>query len=81
MADARMIARLADLPEFRELQKHIDECEEEDILRLGRKTYRLPEAHERLEWEKLKARYAGMRELLELPAYARDHHTTTKEQQ
>lgn len=72
MADIRMIARLADLPEFRELEKHIKEREEEDVKTLARKTYKLPEKHETLEWEKLKARYAGAFDVLELPAAARE---------
>lgn len=72
MADARMIARLADLPEFRELIKYVKEREEEDVKTLARKTYRLPEHHDRLEWEKLKARYAGAFDVLELPIIARE---------
>jgi len=71
VADIRMIARLADLPEFRELEKHIKEREEEDVKTLARKTYKLPEMHDRLEWEKLKARYAGAFDVLALPAVAR----------
>lgn len=66
-----MIARLADLREFAELEAHVRECEERDVQTLARKTYKLPEAHDRLEWEKLKARYAGMYDLIGLPAAAR----------
>lgn len=72
MADVRMIARLADRPEFAELLKYVKEREEEDVKNLARKTYKLPEAHERLEWERLKARYAGAFEVLDLPVLARD---------
>jgi chromatin segregation and condensation protein Rec8/ScpA/Scc1 (kleisin family) len=67
-----MIARLADLPEFRELEKHIKEREEEDVKTLARKTYKLPDMHDTLEWEKLKARYRGAFDVIELPAVARD---------
>jgi len=72
VADIRMIARLADLPEFRELEKHIKEREEEDVQKLARKTYKLPEHHDTLEWEKLKARYAGAYDVVGLPAIARE---------
>ena len=67
-----MIARLADSPEFAELIKYVKEREEEDVKNLARKTYKLPEHHERLDWEKLKARYAGAFEVLDLPVLARD---------
>lgn len=70
MADIRMIARLADLPEWYELEKHIREREEEDVQTLARKTYRLPEKHETLEWERLKARYAGAFDVIGLPKAA-----------
>ena len=66
-----MIARLLDLPEFRELEAHVRESEERDVETLARKTYKLPEHHDALEWEKLKARYAGSFEVLGLPAAAR----------
>ena len=72
MADARMIARLADFPEFRELEKHIREREEEDVQALARRTYKHPEEHSALDWEKLKARYAGAFEVLNLPVLKRD---------
>jgi len=67
-----MIARLADIPEFRELEKHLKEREEEDVKALARKTYKHPETHEVLEWEKLKARYAGAFDVIGLPAVARE---------
>lgn len=72
MADIRMIARLADLPEWRELEKHVKEREEEDVKTLARKTYALPEKHDTLEWEKLKARYAGAFDVIGLPEAARE---------
>jgi len=74
-----MIARLADLREFAELEAYVREREEEDVKALARKTYKLPEAHDRLEWEKLKARYAGMYDLIGLPATARDQLSERKE--
>ena len=46
-----MIARLADLSEFRELQAYIAEREEKDVETLARKTYALPEEHDTLEWQ------------------------------
>ena len=76
-----MIARLADLPEFRELIAHIDEREESDVEALARKTYRLPEEHDQAEWARLKAYYAGARAVLELPAIARAEMSTRKESQ
>ena len=72
MADGHMIARLADLREFAELGKHIDAAEEGAVERLARKTYALPAEHDTLEWEKLKAFYAGARSVLELPHKLRD---------
>ena len=75
-----MIARLADLPEFRELEKHIREREEADVQSLARKTYKLPEKHETLEWERLKARYAGAFDVIELPAKARKELETNREE-
>lgn len=76
-----MIARLADLPEFRELQAYIAEREEKDVETLARKTYALPESHDALEWEKLKARYAGARETLDVPRIARQKLSNGKESQ
>jgi chromatin segregation and condensation protein Rec8/ScpA/Scc1 (kleisin family) len=80
VADIRMIARLVDSPEFRELAKHIKEREEEDVKTLARKTYKLPEHHDGLEWEKLKARYAGAFDVLGLPAQARKQLEANREE-
>lgn len=72
MADVRIIARLADLHEFAELATYFDEQREEDIKSLARKTFALPEQHDRLEWEKKKAFYAGVDAVLKLPAKQRE---------
>lgn len=75
-----MIARLVDLPEFRELIAYVKEREEEDVKTLARKTYKLPEVHDGLEWERLKARYRGAFDVLELPAIARDRLANDREE-
>lgn len=72
MADVRTLARLADLHEFAELKQHFDELREEEVQRLARKTFALPEQHDRLEWERLKARWAGIDAVLSLPVKERD---------
>jgi hypothetical protein len=72
MADLRTIARLADLHEFEELKQHFDAEREEAVQRLARKTFALPEEHDTLEWEKLKAFYAGAAAVLSLPAKERE---------
>lgn len=72
MTDLRMIARLADLREFAELKEYFREQREADVEALARKTFALPEEHDRLEWERLKARYAGIDAALALPEKARE---------
>jgi hypothetical protein len=72
VADLKTVARLADLHEWAELQKHFDEVREEDIERLARKTFALPEHHDRLEWERKKAFYAGVDAVLSLPVRVRE---------
>ena len=67
-----MIARLADLREFAELTEYLNELREEEVQRLARKTFSLPEQHDRIEWERLKARWDGIDEMLALPAKERD---------
>lgn len=70
-ADVRMLARLADIHEFHELKKHFDVDREEAVQALSRKTFANPEGHDRLEWEKLRAYYAGVDAVLALPVKAR----------
>lgn len=67
-----MIARLADIREFAELTQHLNELREEEVQRIARKTFALPEQHDRVEWERLKARWGGIDEMLALPAKERD---------
>lgn len=67
-----MVVRLADLHEFAELKKHFDEQCEEEIQALARKTFALPEHHDRLEWERKKAFYAGVDAVLSLPVKERE---------
>lgn len=71
MADGARIARLADLAEFAELKHYFDEKREKEVVALGKKMFANPEAHDRLEAERLKARYAGIAEVLGLPVKAR----------
>lgn len=66
-----MIARLADLREFSELRQHFDDLREEEVQRLARKTFASPELHERVEWERLKARWAGVDAVLDFPVKLR----------
>lgn len=66
-----MIARLADLREFAELKQHFDDLREEEAQRLARKTLANPEGHDRIEWERLKARWDAIDSLLALPAKER----------
>jgi len=67
-----MIARLADLREFAELKQFFDEQREEVIQKLARQTFALPEEHDRLEWERKKAFYAGVDAVLALPVKERE---------
>ena len=60
MADQRMLARLASLPEFLELERHFEEEKEREINKLGRQLFARPEEHDRIEAERLKAKYAGI---------------------
>lgn len=68
----RTIARLAELHEFAALREHFEEQRERDIEALARKTFALPEHHDRLEWERKKAYYAGVDAVLALPVKARE---------
>ena len=70
MSDLRMIARLADLREFAELKAHFDERQERDVARLGEKFFANPEVYDRLDAERLKAFYAGVRAVLGEPLKA-----------
>jgi len=72
LADVRLTARLADLPEFAELKQHFDERREEDIQALARKTFSQPHEHDVLEWERKKAFYAGVDAVLSLPVRERE---------
>lgn len=67
MADARMIARLAELREFEELRAYLEERREAEIEALGRRTFANPEEHDRIEWERLRARWSGIEMALALP--------------
>lgn len=72
MASLDMIARLADLREFDELCQHFVAQKEEEVQRLARKTFALPEEHTTIAWERLKARWAGIDEALGLPVKQRE---------
>lgn len=72
MANADMIARLADLREFAELKDAFEESKEAAVQKLARQTFALPEEHDTLAWERLKAFYAGVDAVLSLPAKERD---------
>jgi Fe-S cluster assembly scaffold protein SufB len=67
-----MIARLADLREFAELETHFKERREEDIQVLARKTFAHPDQHDAIEWERKKAFYAGVDAVLSLPEKERN---------
>ncbi len=71
MANAAMIARLAELREFAELKSHFDERRDHEVTELGRKLFANPEAHDRFEAERLKGFYAGVDAVLSLPLKAR----------
>jgi hypothetical protein len=62
-----MIARLAALPEFAALKDYFDERREVDVQKLARQTFASPENHDRVEWERLRAFYAGVDAVLSLP--------------
>lgn len=66
-----MIARLADLREFSELRQHFDAIREDEVKTLAIKTFKSPEHHDRIEWERLKARWAGVDAVLDLPVKLR----------
>ena len=66
-----MIARLAELREFDELAQHFNALREEEVQRLARKTFANPEGHDRIEWERLRARWDAIDSLLALPAKER----------
>ena len=72
MASLEMIARLADLREWDEFVQHFHALREEEVQRLARKTFAMPEHHERVEWERLKARWDGIEEVLAFPVKQRD---------
>jgi hypothetical protein len=72
VADVRTIARLADMLEFGELKLYFDERREEEVQRLARKTFAIPEEHDEKEWLRLKAFYAGVDAVLALPAKERE---------
>jgi hypothetical protein len=67
-----MIAHLADLREFAELRAHFDEVQQSTIEKLARQTFALPEEHDRLEWERKKAFFAGVDAVLVLPMKERE---------
>ena len=73
MAEANfpMLARLNDIAEFRELKKYFDAKAEEDVQALARKTFKNPETHDALEWERLRAYYAGVDAVLGMPKTAK----------
>lgn len=81
MAEANlpMLARLGDIAEFHELKKHFDAKAEEDVQALARKTFKNPEGHDRLEWEILRAYYAGVDAVLRLPQTAKQKTAERKE--
>lgn len=71
MASLEMIARLADLREYDELCQHYAELKENEIKTLAWQTFKLPEEHGVGEWERLKARWHGIDEVLNFPAKQR----------
>ena len=72
MADQRMIAQLADLPTFEQLRVEFEERRTVAIEKLGMKCFLVPDSHEQVEWERLKAYYQGVADALALPAKLRD---------
>lgn len=62
-----MIARLAELREFDELKQYADERRESEVQALARKTFSSPENHDTVEWERLKAFWAGVDMILGAP--------------
>ena len=83
MAEANypMLARLGEIAEFHELKKYFDAKAEEDVQTLARQTFKNPEGHDRLEWEKLRAYYAGVDAVLNLPKIAKQKTADGKESQ
>jgi hypothetical protein len=72
MADERMIARLAETPEFAELCKWYDEDKERYFTSLSRKLFENPDALKDDDVRYKRERYVGMQKLLEKPAFFRD---------
>lgn len=72
MTDPRTIARLAEMHEFKELRRHFDELFKKETDRLAQKSLKNPEEFDRLEWERLRARFAGVNQVLQLPSEAQD---------
>lgn len=69
--DARIVARLADSPEFAALKEHFAGRAVEEARELGLKNFALPESHDRLEWERLRAFHRGVAAVFEEPIKAR----------
>lgn len=81
MAEANlpMLARLNDIAEFHELKKYFDAKAEEDVQALARKSFKNPEGHDVLEWERLRSFYAGVDAVLGLPKIAKQRTSDRKE--
>lgn len=59
--EERQIARLGDNFDFGALRQMMAAREEEAVQALARKTYKIPEQHDRVEWEKLASFWNGVR--------------------
>lgn len=70
MADAHLIARLANMREFAELATAYDEKRAQAIAKLGRQVFANPETHDRLEAERLRAFYRGVEDVFATVARA-----------
>lgn len=67
-----MIAQLVDTPGFSELKEFFDGMYESELRKLADKTVANPEGHDRIEWERLKARWHAIEQVLSLPEKVRN---------
>lgn len=69
--DPQIVARLADSPEFAALKEHFEELATAQAHELGRKNFAMPDKHDALEWERLRAFHKGAMAVFEEPIKAR----------
>lgn len=62
--EERQIARLAGNPDFEALKQFLAREEDEAVQALARKSFALPEEHDTVEWQKLRAYWDGARSVI-----------------